>query len=120
MKINFFNKFIDDQYKSGKIDNKYPNEKGNVMVCCPFPHTKKEFDEFTWQEKDVNFFEEVPSASINEDMGAFNCFVCGKHFNELGFAQAVTGKSKEDIIKEFLVKEELEDVCKEWEANQQL
>ena len=118
MKINFFNKFIDDQYKSGKIDNKYPNEKGNVMVCCPFPHTKKEFDKFTWQEKDVNFFEEVPSASINEDMGAFNCFVCGKHFNELGFAQAVTGKSKEDIIKEFLVKEELEDVCKEWEANQ--
>ena len=39
-----------------------------------------------------------PSASIKNDY--FNCFVCGEHFNELGFAQAITGKSKEDIIKE--------------------
>ena len=118
MKLNFFKKFIDEQYNSGKIDNKYPNEKGNVMVCCPFPHTRKEFNNKTWGMEDVSFYEEVPSASINEDMGAFNCFVCGKHFNELGFAQALSGDSKEDIIKESLVKQELDNVSSTWETGQ--
>ena len=118
MKLNFFKKFIDEQYNSGKIDNKYPNEKGNVMVCCPFPHTRKEFNNKTWGMEDVNFYEEVPSASINEEMGAFNCFVCGKHFNELGFAQALSGESKEDIIKESLVKQELDNVSSTWETGQ--
>ena len=118
MKINFFDRFIEKQFNEGLIDNKYPNDKGNVMVCCPFPHKRKTLDKFTWEEKTEQFYEKVPSASINQDMGAFNCFVCGEHFNELGFAQAITGKSKEDIIKDYLVKEELKGVSQEWHESQ--
>ena len=118
MTLNFFQKFIDNQYEKGIIDNKYPNDKGNVMVRCPFPHERKTLNQITWMEETEQFYEQVPSASINQDMGAFNCFVCGQHFNELDFAQALTGKSKEDIIKENLVKEELSSVSKEWEENQ--
>lgn len=118
MKINFFDKFIEKQFQEGLIDNKYPNDKGNVMVCCPFPHHRKVLDKFTWQEVDEQFYEKVPSASINQDMGAFNCFVCGEHYNEIGFAQALTGKSREDIIKDYLVKEELKSVSTEWEEQQ--
>lgn len=118
MKINFFDKFIDKQFNEGLIDTKYPNDKGNVMVCCPFPHKRKVLDQFTWEEKTEQFYEKVPSASINQDMGAFNCFVCGEHYNELGFAQALTGKSKEEIIKDYLVKEELKGVSVEWKENQ--
>ena len=118
MKINFFDKFIEKQFSEGLIDNKYPNDKGNVMVCCPFPHKRKTLDKITWEEKTEQFYEKIPSASINKDMGAFNCFVCGEHFNELGFAQALTGKEKEEIIKDYLVKEELKDVSNEWQENQ--
>ena len=118
MKINFFEKFIEKQYQEGLIDNKYPNDKGNVMVCCPFPHHRKVLDKETWQEVDEEFYEKVPSASINQDMGAFNCFVCNEHYNEIGFAQALTGKSKDDIIKDYLVKEELQSVSTEWETQQ--
>lgn len=118
MKINFFDKFIDKQFQEGLIDNKYPNDKGNVMVCCPFPHHRKVLDKVTWQEVDEQFYEKVPSASINQDMGAFNCFVCNEHFNEIGFAQALTGKSHDDIIKDYLVKEELQSVSTEWEEQQ--
>lgn len=118
MKINFFDKFIENQFNQGLIDNKYPNDKGNVMICCPFPHKRKTLDKFTWEEKTEQFYEKVPSASINKDMGAFNCFVCGEHYNEIGFAQAVTGKTKEEIIKDYLVKEELKEFNVEWKENQ--
>lgn len=120
MKLKFFDDFIEKQYNEGRIDNKYPNEKGNVMVCCPFPHKRETLNQKTWMKEIEEFYEKVPSASINKDMGAFNCFVCGQHFNELGFAQQLTGKSKESIIKEYLIEEELEDVSKEWEENQHI
>ena len=87
MKLKFFDDFIEKQFNEKRIDNKYPNEKGNVMVCCPFPQTRKTLNQKTWIEETEQFYEKVPSASINKDMGAFNCFVCGQHFNELGFAE---------------------------------
>lgn len=118
MKLKFFDDFIEKQFNEKRIDNKYPNEKGNVMVCCPFPHTRKTLNQKTWIEETEQFYEKVPSASINKDMGAFNCFVCGQHFNELGFAEKLLEKPKEEIIKDYLVEEELEDTTKEWENNQ--
>lgn len=110
MRLNVFDEFIENQYSKGLIDNTYPNEKGNVMVCCPFPHHDKTFD--------MDYYETKPSASINKDMGAFNCFVCGRHGNELEFAQMLTGLPKEDIIKGHLVQEELEDDYSNWEQLQ--
>lgn len=110
MRLNIFDEFIENQYSKGLIDNTYPNEKGNVMVCCPFPHHDKTFN--------MDYYETKPSASINKDMGAFNCFVCGRHGNELEFAQMLTGLPKEDIIKGHLVQEELEDDYSNWEQLQ--
>ena len=110
MRLNVFDEFIENQYSKGLIDNTYPNEKGNVMVCCPFPHHDKTFN--------MDYYETKPSASINKDMGAFNCFVCGRHGNELEFAQMLTGLPKEDIIKGHLVQEELEDDYSNWEQLQ--
>lgn len=110
MQLKFFDEFINKQYSEGLIDNTYPNEKGNVMVCCPFPH----HDNLSNRD----YYETKPSASINKDMGAFNCFVCGRHGNELEFAQMLTGLSKDDIIKNHLVQEELEDDYSNWEKLQ--
>lgn len=110
MRLNIFDEFIKKQYSEGLIDNTYPNEKGNVMVCCPFPH----HDNISGRD----YYETKPSASINKDMGAFNCFVCGRHGNELEFAQMITGLSKEDIIKGHLVQEELENDYSNWEQLQ--
>lgn len=110
MRLNVFDEFIENQYSKGLIDNTYPNEKGNVMVCCPFPHHDKTFN--------MDYYETKPSASINKDMRAFNCFVCGRHGNELEFAQMLTGLPKEDIIKGHLVQEELEDDYSNWEQLQ--
>ena len=110
MQLNVFDEFIEEQYSKGLIDNIYPNEKGNVMVCCPFPHHDNTFN--------MDYYETKPSASINKDMGAFNCFVCGRHGNELEFAQMLTGLPKEDIIKGHLVQEELEDDYSNWEQLQ--
>ena len=118
MVLNFFDKFINNQFNEGKIETTYPNEKGNVMVCCPFPHTKSELNKNTWKEETTTFFEKVPSACINKDMGAFHCFVCDRHFNELGFAEALTGKEKHEIIEEHVVKENLKNNFSEWESGQ--
>lgn len=110
MQLKFFDEFIEKQYSQGLIDNTYPNEKGNVMVCCPFPHHDNTFN--------MDYYETKPSASINKDMGAFNCFVCGRHGNELEFAQMLTGLSKDDIIKNHLVQEELDNDYSNWEQLQ--
>lgn len=118
MVLNFFDKFIEKQFEEKIIDTKYPNDKGNVMVCCPFPHTKTTFNKNTWKNETSTFYEKIPSACINKEIGAFHCFVCDKAFNEIGFAEAITGKQKEDIIKEYIVKEDLKDVLSSWNDNQ--
>lgn len=110
MRLNVFDNFIEEQYSKGLIDNMYPNEKGNVMVCCPFIHHNDTLN--------MDYHETKPSASINKEMGAFNCFVCGRHGNELEFAQMLTGLSKEDIIKGHLVEEELINDYSDWEQLQ--
>ena len=114
MVLKFFDTFIEKQYEAKKIDTKYPNDKGNIMVCCPFPHTKTEFNKNTWKTEQITFYEKVPSACINKDIGAFHCFVCDRHFNELGFAEAITGKSKEEIIQDYIVKEDLKGPSESW------
>lgn len=110
MQLKFFDEFINKQYSEGLIDNTYPNEKGNVMVCCPFPHHDNTFN--------MDYYETKPSASINKDMGAFNCFVCGRHGNELEFAKMLTGLPKDEIIKNHLVQEELDNDYANWEKLQ--
>ena len=110
MQLKFFDEFINKQYSQGLIDNIYPNEKGNVMVCCPFPHHNNSLN--------FDYYETKPSASINKDMGAFNCFVCGEHGNELEFAQKLTGLSKDGLIKNHILNEELEDEFSSWNSIQ--
>ena len=66
----------------------------------------------------MDYYETKPSASINKDMGAFNCFVCGRHGNELEFAQMLTGLPKDEIIKGHLVQSEIENDYENWEAMQ--
>lgn len=110
MQLKVFDEFIEKQYAEGLIDNIYPNEKGNVMVCCPFPH----HDNITNRD----YYETKPSASINKEMGAFNCFVCNVHGNELEFAQKLTGLPKDEIIKNNLLEEELENDMQQWENMQ--
>lgn len=110
MQLKFFDEFIEKQYSEGLIDNTYPNEKGNVMVCCPFPHHNNVFN--------TDYYETKPSASINKEMGAFNCFVCGRHGNELEFAQMLTGLSKDELIKNNILEEEIEDEYVSWENMQ--
>ena len=118
MKLNFFEDYIKVMFEQNKIDTMFPDDKGNVRMCCPFIHTKKEFDESTWEEKEVQYHETVPSSSINLEMRVFNCFTCGRTYKELEFAQAITGKDKESIIREYTTKEELQNDTLNWESSQ--
>lgn len=113
MELGFFETFIEDQYNDKLIKTKNPNPKGEVMVCCPFPH--KKVDE-NWET--VEYKELIPSSSINLDKRLFNCLVCGEGSNELKFAQRVTGKSEKDIIKDYAIVEELKSDTDNWSENQ--
>ena len=86
MKLHFFEEYIKTMFEQNKANTMFPDEKGNVQMCCPFIHTKREFDEYTWEEKDVEYYESVPSSSINLDMSVFHCFTCDRTFKELEFA----------------------------------
>ena len=118
MKLHFFEDYVKEMFEQNKIDTMFPDEKGNIKLCCPFKHTKKEFDPSTWEEKEVTYYEKVPSSSINLDKRAFNCFTCSRHYNEIDFAQAITGKDKESLIREYTTKEELKNDTINWCNNQ--
>lgn len=118
MKLHFFEEYIKTMFEQNKIDTMFPDDKGNVPMCCPFLHTKKEFDENTWTERDVEYYESVPSSSINLEMRVFNCFTCGRTFKEMEFAQAVTSKDKESLLREFTTREELQNDTLNWEHAQ--
>lgn len=118
MKLSFFEDYIKLMFEQNKIDTMFPDDKGNVRMCCPFVHTKKEFDENTWEEREVQYHESIPSSSINLEMRVFNCFTCGRTYKEMDFAQAVTGKDKESIMREFTTKEELQNDTLNWESSQ--
>ena len=118
MKINFFESYLKDLYEQKKIDSPFPDEKGNVRMCCPFPHTSKKFNPTTWEEETIEYYEDVPSSSINLDMRVFHCFTCNRTFKEIEFAQQITNKTEDEIIKEFATKEELKSVSQDWKQFQ--
>ena len=118
MKLHFFEEYIKTMFEQNKANTMFPDEKGNVQMCCPFIHTKREFDEYTWEEKDVEYYESVPSSSINLDMRVFHCFTCDRTFKELEFAEMVTHKDRESIIREYTTKEELQNDTVNWQTSQ--
>jgi 5S rRNA maturation endonuclease (ribonuclease M5) len=65
----------------GDTDFDQANSSGEVAVKCPFPHYSGQ----------VKYFEENPSAHINEDKGVFHCKVCGQHHSEPSFMKEVLG-----------------------------
>ena len=118
MQLHFFEDYVKEMFDKSKIDTMFPDEKGNIKMCCPFLHTKKEFDPNTWEEKEVEYYENVPSSSINLDMRVFHCFTCDRTYKELEFAQVVTGKDKESLIREYTTKEELKNDTINWNETQ--
>ena len=118
MHLHFFEDYIKSMYENNKIETMFPDDKGNVPMCCPFIHTKKEFDSNTWEEKEVQYYEQVPSSSINLDMRVFHCFTCDRTYKEIEFAQMVLNKDKESIIREYTTKDELKNDTLNWEENQ--
>lgn len=114
MQLHFFEDYVKEMFDKSKIDTMFPDEKGNIKMCCPFLHTRKELDPNTWEEKEVEYYENVPSSSINLDMRVFHCFTCDRTYKELEFAQVVTGKDKESIIREYTTKEELKNDTLNW------
>ena len=65
------------------------NSSGEVAVKCPFPHYSGK----------VKYFEENPSAHINEDKGVFHCKVCGQQHSEPSFMKDVLGIKYGEAIR---------------------
>ena len=118
MKINFFESYLKELYEAKKIDSPFPDEKGNVRMCCPFPHTSRKFNSSTWEEEEIEYYEDIPSSSINLDMRVFHCFTCNRTFKELDFAKEISGKTEDEIIKEYATKEELKPISEDWKQFQ--
>lgn len=118
MQLHFFEDYVKEMFDNNKIDTMFPDDKGNIKMCCPFIHTKKEFDPNTWEEKDIEYYEVIPSSSINLDMRVFHCFTCDRTYKELEFAQIVTGKDKESLIREYATKEALKSETLNWKEIQ--
>ena len=76
------------------------------------------FDNETWEEKEEEYYEVVPSSSINLNMRVFHCFTCDRSYKELEFAQAITGKTKEELLKEHVAIETLKTANETWSENQ--
>lgn len=118
MHLHFFEDYIKSMYENNKIETMFPDDKGNIPMCCPFIHTKREFDSNTWEEREIEYYEKVPSSSINLDMRVFHCFTCDRTYKEIEFAQMILNKDKESIIREYTTKEELKNDTLNWEENQ--
>ena len=118
MTLKFFEPYVKELYEKGIIDTSFPDDKGNIKICCPFPHTKEIFDEKNWTLEEETYYEKIPSSSVNTQMRWFHCFVCGTSMSELDFACKVLNKTREDVIREYSVKEELNDIAKEWSNTQ--
>lgn len=118
MNLHFFEDYIKKMYEENKVETMFPDEKGNIRMCCPFQHSKIEFDEATWEEKEVAYYEQVPSSSINLDMRVFHCFTCDRTYKEIEFAQEVLQKDKESIIREYTAKEDLKKAHETWREQQ--
>ena len=114
MKLHFFEDYIEDQYNQNKIETMFPDSKGNIKMCCPFKHVKKVFDENTWEEKEIEYLEKIPSSSINLEIRVFHCFTCDRTYKEIEFAQKVLHKTKEEVIKEYVSKDALKTASESW------
>lgn len=118
MEIKYFENYLEQQYDEGKIDTMFPDKKGNVKLCCPFKHKRTVLDENTWEEKEIEYYEVIPSSSINLSMRVFHCFTCDRTFKELEFAQQITGKTKEELLKEHASIQALKNANETWSENQ--
>ena len=118
MELNFFEAYLEQLYDEGAIDTIVPNQKGNVKLCCPFKHKKEVFDDATWESKEIEYYETIPSSSINLDMRVFHCFTCDKVLKEEEFATAITGKTKEELLKEHMAIQTLKNASESWSDNQ--
>lgn len=118
MEIKYFENYLEKQYDEGKIDTMFPDKKGNVKLCCPFKHKRTVFDDSTWEEKEIEYYEVIPSSSINLNMRVFHCFTCDRTYKELEFAQKITGKSKEELLKEQFSIQTLKNANETWSENQ--
>ena len=118
MELKYFESYLEQLYDDGKIDTMFPDQKGNVKLCCPFKHKRTVLDNETWEEKEEEYYEVVPSSSINLNMRVFHCFTCDRTYKELEFAQAITGKSKEELLKEHVAIETLKSANETWTENQ--
>lgn len=118
MKLHFFEDYLEQLYNQNKIDTMFPDTKGNVMICCPFVHSKTQFNESTWETENIEYFEKIPSSSVNLEKRVFHCFTCGRSYNELEFAQNVLQKSKEETLKEFMAIDVLQNEAISWKENQ--
>jgi 5S rRNA maturation endonuclease (ribonuclease M5) len=118
MELKYFESYLEQLYDDGKIDTMFPDQKGNVKLCCPFKHKRTVLDNETWEEKEEEYYEVVPSSSINLNMRVFHCFTCDRTYKELEFAQAITGKSKEELLKEHVAIETLKSANETWAENQ--
>ena len=79
----FFRNYFED------TDFEQKNSSGEVAVKCPFPHFSGK----------VQYFEENPSAHINEDKGVFHCKVCGQHHSEPSFVKELLGIEYGEAIR---------------------
>jgi hypothetical protein len=81
--VVFFRNYFDD------TDFDQANSSGEVAVRCPFPHSAN----------GVEYYEENPSAHINEDKGVFHCKVCNTHHSEPSFMKEVLGIEYGEAIR---------------------
>ena len=79
----FFRNYFDD------TDFDQVNSSGEVAVKCPFPHFSGK----------VKYYEDNPSAHINEDKSVFHCKVCGQHHSEPSFVKEVLGIEYGEAIR---------------------
>jgi len=81
--VVFFRNYFED------TDFDQANDSGEVAVKCPFPH----------YSNGVEYYEENPSAHINEDKGVFHCKVCGHQHSEPSLMKEVLGIEYGEAIR---------------------
>lgn len=80
-----------------------------TAVCCPFPHYTA--------ESGLEYYENRPSAHVNQEDKVFNCKVCGAGYNELQMIQKLLGCSTNTARKLQLAFDSDEDIY-EWNKSE--
>lgn len=79
--------FFRNYFEDADFDEK--NSSGEVAVKCPFPHFSQK----------VAYYEENPSAHINEDKSVFHCKVCGQQHSETSFVKEILRIPYSDAVR---------------------